>query len=71
MTAECVAEAQAISDSEAKIQWLALAGRWQSLADKLEKSEARNDPKQGTGLGMDQNLFARARSASAPSLSRR
>jgi hypothetical protein len=47
MAAECLAAAQAISDSEVKIQWLALAERWKSLADTLEKSEAQDDPDQG------------------------
>ena len=51
MAADCAAGAQASSDSGAKIQWLALAEQFQSQADNLEKSEVRNDPKQGPASG--------------------
>jgi hypothetical protein len=39
---ECFARAGTTRDAEARAYWLALAEDWQSLAEHVEKSEARS-----------------------------
>ena len=38
----CFARAKTTKDAEAKAYWLALAEVWQSLAEHVERSDARN-----------------------------
>jgi hypothetical protein len=44
---ECFARAKTAKDSELKTLWLALAERWQLLAEFVEKSEAQSAIKLG------------------------